>query len=222
MSFQDIFTDSFVESTTTLSGLQIVATIALSFLIGLFIFQIYKKTYQGIVYSKSFNTALVLMTMITSLVIMAVTSNIVLSLGMVGALSIVRFRTAVKDPLDVVFVFWAVAAGLVIGANFYTLGIFGSIVIGVILYVFNLFNSSEKPYLLVIKFSSISDEKYILNLTKRYSKKYVLRSKIVEKNSIELNIDIRFKEDEVKYVNELNNLESVESAVLVSNNEFSV
>lgn len=222
MSFQDIFKDSFIESTISLSGVQIIVTILISFLIGLFIFQIYKKTYQGIVYSKSFNTALVLMTMITCLVIMAVTSNIVLSLGMVGALSIVRFRTAVKDPMDIVFVFWAVAAGLIVGANFYTLGIFGSLIIGVILYIFNLFKSSEKPYLLVIKFSDINDEKFIFDLTKQYTKKYVLRSKIIEQNKIELNIDLRFKMDEVKYVNELNNLSSVSSAVLVSNNEFSI
>lgn len=221
MTFQDIFTESFLEGTSSLTALGITITIALSFVIGLFIFQIYKKTYQSVVYTKSFNTSLVMMTMITSLVIMAVTSNIILSLGMVGALSIVRFRAAIKDPMDIVFMFWAIASGIVIGAGFYGLGIAGTLAIGVILYVFNLNNKSDTPYLLVVSFNEDKSEEKIIDLIKSNVDKYLIRSKVVEANNIELTIELRFKDNELAFVSDLRKIDSVSNAVLVSNNEYS-
>ncbi|MBU1019795.1 MAG: DUF4956 domain-containing protein [Firmicutes bacterium] len=221
MTFNDIFKDSFLESTSTLTAMQIGITMVLSFLIGLFIFQIYKKTYQNVVYTKSFNTSLVMMTMITALVIMAVTSNIVLSLGMVGALSIVRFRTAIKDPMDIVFMFWAIAVGIVTGAAFYSLAIVGSIAIGIILYVFSLNQKSDTPYLLVINFGNDKDETSIINIIKSNVGKYIVRSKTVSSSVIELTIDVRCKDNEMTFMNQLNTIQSVNNAVLVSNNEYS-
>ncbi len=221
MTFSDIFKDSFLESTTSLTALQVGITLVLSFVIGLFIFQIYKKTYQSVVYTKSFNVSLVMMTMITSLVIMAVTSNIILSLGMVGALSIVRFRTAIKDPMDIVFMFWAIAIGIVTGAGFYMLAVIGSLVIGVVLYVFSLNTTVESPYLLIVGFSKEEAEQQIKDLIQKSVNKYIIRSKTVESDRVELTIDVRFKENELSFMNDIKKINSVENAILVSNNEYS-
>lgn len=221
MTFSDIFTDSFLESTTSLSAMQVAITIGLSFLIGLFIYTIYKKTYQSVVYTKSFSTSLVMMSMITSLVILAVTSNIVLSLGMVGALSIVRFRTAIKDPMDIVFMFWAIAVGLVTGAGFYALALIGSLFIGIILYIFSINTNSDTPYLLLISFSKEEAEKSIMEVLKGKVTKYAIRSKTVQQDNIELTIELRFKNEELDFINKVQNIDSVYNAVLVSNNEFS-
>ena len=221
MTFNDIFKDSFLESTSSLTALQVTITIVLAFVIGLFIFQIYKKTYQSVVYTRSFNISLVMMTMITSLLIMAVTSNIVLSLGMVGALSIVRFRAAIKDPMDIVFMFWAIASGIVAGAGFYSLALVGSLAIGIILYVFSLNTTKETPYLLIVGYSEDDAENEIISLIKKNVERYLIRSKTVEPGRIELTVDLRFKDNELAFVTELKNIKSVDNAVLVSNNEYS-
>lgn len=136
MTFNDIFKSSFLENVTSVSIFDMLIAMILAFAIGMFIFLVYKKTYQGVMYSSSFGVTLVALTMITTLVILAVTSNVVLSLGMVGALSIVRFRTAIKEPLDIAFLFWSIAVGIVLAAGIIPLAVFGSIIIGVILIVF--------------------------------------------------------------------------------------
>src|SRR5512133_1939353 len=117
MTFNDIFKTSFLEKVSSFSALDMILALVLSFALGLFIFFVYKKTYRGVMYSASFGISLMALTMITSLVILAVTSNVILSLGMVGALSIVRFRTAIKEPLDIAFLFWSIAVGIVLGAG---------------------------------------------------------------------------------------------------------
>lgn len=221
MSFQDIFKNSFLETATSLSALDIGITLLLSFVVGLFIFQIYKKTYQCVVYTKSFNLSLVMMTMITSLVIMAVTSNVVLSLGMVGALSIVRFRAAIKDPMDIVFMFWSIASGIVTGAGFYLLAIVGSFVIGMILYIFNLNIKSETPYILLINFENESDETNVINKIKSKVDRYFVKSKTVDSSQIELTIELRIKDEEMSFINDLKQIDSVSHAMLVSSSEYS-
>lgn len=220
MTFSDIFKSSFLDSSTDLSVSKICVTLVLSFLIGLFIFQIYKKTYQNVVYTKSFNLSLIMMTVITSLVIMAVTSNIVLSLGMVGALSIVRFRTAIKDPMDIVFMFWAIASGIVTGAGLFLLALIGTIIIGLILYLFNLNMKYETPYILLVNFSQEGDEIKIINKIKSKADKYLIKSKTVNNTEIELTIELRIKNGEMGFVNELNDITSVTNAMLVSSSEF--
>lgn len=220
MTFSDIFKSSFLDSSTDLSVFQISVTLILSFIIGLFIFQIYKKTYQSVVYTKSFSLSLVIMTVITSLVIMAVTSNIVLSLGMVGALSIVRFRAAIKDPMDIVFMFWAIASGIVTGAGLFLLALVGTIVIGLILYLFNLNMKNETPYILLVNFSDENDEANVLNKIKSQANKYLIKSKTVNKSEIELTIELRIKNGEMGFLNELNEIGSVCNAMLVSSSEF--
>lgn len=136
MNFSDIFKSSFLENVGSVSILDMIITLVLSFAIGLFIFMVYKKTYNGVMYSSSFGVALIALTMITNVLILAVTSNVVLSLGMVGALSIVRFRTAIKEPLDIAFLFWSIAVGIILAAGFLPLAVIGSVVIGIVLLVF--------------------------------------------------------------------------------------
>ena len=136
ITFNDIFKSSFLENVTSISVLDMVIAMVLAFAIGLFIFFVYKKTYQGVMYSTSFGVTLVALSMITTLVILAVTSNVVLSLGMVGALSIVRFRAAIKEPLDIAFLFWSIAVGIVLAAGMIPLAVFGSLIIGIILLIF--------------------------------------------------------------------------------------
>ena len=135
MTFNDIFKSSFLENVSSVSILDMIIALVLAFGIGMFIFLVYKKTYTGVMYSSSFGITLVALTMITTVVILAVTSNVVLSLGMVGALSIVRFRTAIKEPLDIAFLFWAIAAGIVLAADMIPLAVISSVVIGVILLI---------------------------------------------------------------------------------------
>src|SRR5574344_575600 len=136
MTFSDIFKSSFLESVKEFSVTDVLIGMLVSLVIGLFIFVIYKKTFSGVMYSNGFALALIGLSLVTTLVIMAVTSNVVLSLGMVGALSIVRFRAAIKEPMEIVFLFWSIAAGIVIGAGMIPLAVIGSVIIGIILLVF--------------------------------------------------------------------------------------
>ena len=145
MTFRDVFKSSFLEKAAEFSLMDIALAMVLAFAIALFIFYVYKKTFSGVMYSASFGVSIMAMTMITTLIILAVTSNLVLSLGMVGALSIVRFRTAIKEPLDTAFIFWAISAGIVIGAGLIPMGIIGSVFIGIMLSLANR-KSTDTPY----------------------------------------------------------------------------
>lgn len=218
MSFSDIFKSSFLENVASVSILDMVLAMVLAFGLGLFIYLIYKKTYQGVMYSSSFGLTLVALTMITTLVILAVTSNVVLSLGMVGALSIVRFRTAIKEPLDIAFLFWAIAAGIVLAAGMIPLAVFGSIIIGLILLVFANRRESSDPYITVLRCSSSESEKAASAFLREKVQKCVVKSKTVRKDQIELTMEIRLKDDNTDFINALAGIEGVESAVLVSYN----
>ena len=136
-TFQDIFKSSFLERLDAVSLVDAALALTLALCLGLFIFLIYKKSYCGVMYAPSFGVTLIALTLITTLLILAVSSNIVLSLGMVGALSIVRFRTAIKEPMDIAFLFWAIAAGIVLAAGLIPLAVGGSLVIGGVLLVFS-------------------------------------------------------------------------------------
>ncbi len=218
MTFNDIFKSSFLENITSISILDMVIALALAFGIGLFIFFVYKKTYQGVMYSSSFGTTLVALTVITTLVILAVTSNVVLSLGMVGALSIVRFRTAIKEPLDIAFLFWAIAVGIVLAAGMIPLAVIGSVIIGVILIVFVNRKSHFTPYIVVLSCDGNGAEKEAVEFLKNNVKKYVVKSKSVQSGRIELNLEIRLKDDNTDFINRLSEISGVSNAVLVSYN----
>lgn len=218
MTFNDIFKSSFLERAGSFSGVDMCIALGLAFIVGLFIFFVYKKTFNGVMYSANFGISLMVMTMITALVILAVTSNVVLSLGMVGALSIVRFRTAIKEPMDIAFLFWAIAAGIVLGAGLIPLAIFGSLFIGVILFVFANKKTSENPYILVLNCESDSAEESVLETLKDNVKKYRVKSKSVSENGIELTIEVRLKEMTTQFVNTISSVNGVSNAVLVSYN----
>ncbi|MGN0618440.1 MAG: DUF4956 domain-containing protein [Ruminiclostridium sp.] len=218
MTFSDIFKSSFLENVTSVSLIDMAVALILAFGIGLFIFFVYKKTYAGVMYSSGFGVTLLALTMITTLVILAVTSNVVLSLGMVGALSIVRFRTAIKEPLDIAFLFWAIAAGIVLAAGMIPLAVVGSAVIGVILLVFVNRKSHVNPYIAVIRCENHDSEKKALEFLKENCLRCVIKSKSAQKGEIELNTEIRLKDDNTDFVNRLSDMEGVLSAVLVSYN----
>ncbi len=218
MSFQDIFKSSFLENIASISILDMVLSMALAFGIGMFIFLIYKKTFAGVMYSSSFGVTLVALTMISTLVILAVTSNVVLSLGMVGALSIVRFRAAIKEPLDIAFLFWAIAVGIVLAAGMIPLAVFGSVIIGVILLIFANKKSHVNPYIVVIRCESHDSEVMATEFLKKQVQKLAVKSKTAQKGAIELNIEVRLKSENTDFVNTLSEMNGVNSAVLVSYN----
>ena len=218
MTFQDIFRSSFLDNVTSITFFDMALAILLAFLLGLFIFWIYKQTYTGIMYSGSFGVALIALCMISTIVILAVTSNIVLSLGMVGALSIVRFRTAIKDPMDIVFLFWSIAVGIILAAGIIPLAAFGSIFIGLILYIFANKKTFDKPYILLINCENHNVEQKVSQMLIASVKKLSLKSKSVIKGSIELNFEIRIKDEEFVFVNSIADIEGVTNTVLVSYN----
>lgn len=218
MTFQDIFKSSFLENGTSFSALDTVIALALAFVLGLFIFLVYKKTFNGVMYSAGFGVSLLGMTLITTLIILAVTSNIVLSLGMVGALSIVRFRTAIKEPMDIVFLFWAISAGIVLGAGLIPLAIFGSLFIGIILMIFVNKKSSDSPYILVVNCDGDKAEQKVLQTVKASVKKQVVKSKSVSQSGVELTIEVRLNSPETDFVNILGAIDGVSNTVLVSYN----
>ena len=218
MTFNDIFKSDFLDNVTSISILDMVIALALAFAIGLFIFLVYKKTFSGVMYSSGFSVTLIALTMISTFVILAVTSNVVLSLGMVGALSIVRFRTAIKEPLDIAFLFWAIAAGIVLAAGMIPLAVFGSVVIGVILLVFCNKKSKDSPYIVVISCSGEDTENKVSEYLKENVKKLVIKSKTVSKDGVELNSEVRLIEDNTKFMNILANMQGVNNAALVSYN----
>lgn len=218
MTFSDIFKSGFLENVTSVSILDMCIALILAFCLGLFIFLVYKKTYQGVMYSSSFGVTLVALTMITTVVILAVTSNVVLSLGMVGALSIVRFRTAIKEPLDIAFLFWSIAVGIVLAAGMIPLAVIGSVVIGLVLLVFVNRKSHCNPYIVVLQCSGHDSEVRAKEFLDSHVQRCVIKSKSVQKGAVELNMEIRMKDDNTDFVNELTELDGVNSAVLVSYN----
>ena len=218
MSFNDIFKSSFLENVTAVSLTDMAIALVLSFGLGMFIYLVYKKTYAGVMFSQAFGGALIAMTMITTMVILAVTSNVVLSLGMVGALSIVRFRTAIKEPMDIAFLFWAIAGGIVLAAGMIPLAIVGSVIIGVIMIVFCNRKAVQKPYIAVISCADGETEKRVAEYLKAHTGRTVVKSKSAQAGSIELSYEVTLKGNDTDFITELSGMSGVSSAVLVSYN----
>ncbi len=214
MSINEIISNSLKQSetTATLSPQYILVTAAVALLCSFAIYFIYKKFYRGAVYSENFNILLVLMCIITTFIITTISSNLVLSLGMVGALSIVRFRSAIKDPLDIGFLFWSLATGITIGAGFYPFAIMSTVIIGLIYIVFYLVVSGTHTYLLVIKYDENADAivKDALKTVKN-----VLKSKSSYKGKTELTLQVKIKNNRTDFVQKISDLEGVDSAMLV-------
>ena len=218
MTFSDIFKSSFLESVTEFSAIDTVIGMAFALVIGLFIFVIYKKTFSGVMYSTGFAMSLVGLSLVTTLVIMAVTSNVVLSLGMVGALSIVRFRAAIKEPMEIVFLFWSLAVGIVIGAGMIPLAVIGSVIIGVILVLFVSKRFSNTPYILIVNCGDERSEEAVLSIIGQSVDKYIVKSKTVNEAGIELTAEIRVTDNATRFVNRVNEITGVSGATLVTFN----
>lgn len=217
-TFSDVFKSSFMDKVSSFSVVDTLIAMCVAFALGLFIFLVYKKTFSGVMYSASFGVSLIAMTLITTFIILAITSNVVLSLGMVGALSIVRFRTAVKEPLDISFLFWSISVGIVVGAGLIPLAVIGTILIGVIMVIFVNRKTSDNPYIMVINCVNDNAEKNALDAVKNSVKKHVVKSKTVSKNGIELTVEIRLNDMTTDFVNKISALTGVENVVLVSYN----
>ena len=218
MTFNDIFKSSFLENVSEFSILDTLIGLAAALVIGLFIFIIYKKTLTGVLYSSGFALTLVGLSLVTTLVIMAVTSNVVLSLGMVGALSIVRFRTAIKEPVEIVFLFWSLAVGIVIGAGMIPLAVIGSAIIGVILLLFANRKIHNDPYILVTNCTDENAENAVMDILGKGAEHCVVKSKTVTASGIELTAELRTKTASTAFVNAIAQLPGVETATLVSYN----
>lgn len=217
INFNDIFNRAFLEMNIfgMITIRQMVIGLAMACIIGIFIFYIYKKTFRGVVYSHNFNVTLVLMTVITTLIIMTISTNIVLSLGMVGALSIVRFRTAIKDPLDIIFMFWAISVGITIGAGVYSLAIIGSLMIALIVFLMTKKSDSDAIFLLVIHYEEAAADAVKNQLGKL---KHSLKSKIVRLDITELTVELKLKDENTAFVNQLSVIAGVKDVSLINYN----
>ena len=218
MTLNDVFKSSFLENVSEFSVFDTIIALCLALLIGLFIFVIYKKTLTGVMYSDSFALTLVGLSLVTTLVILAVTSNVVLSLGMVGALSIVRFRAAIKEPVEIVFLFWAIAVGIVLGAGLIPLALIGSAMIGLILLFFANRKVKENPYILVVNCRDEESEALIQEILKKETQHYITKSKTITKAGIEMTMELRSKNASTAFVNRISEIPGVENATLVSYN----
>ena len=218
MTFNDVFKSSFIENVAEVSFLDVLLAMAFACVIGAFIFFIYKCTFQGVMYSSGFGITLIGLTMVTTLVILAVTSNVVLSLGMVGALSIVRFRAAIKEPFEIVFLFWALAVGIVVGAGMLLLAVIGSIVIGLILIVFARRKIGVHPYILVVNCGDGDAENAVLKKLDSAVARYSVKAKTVNPAGIELSIEVTLKDGDTTFVTPLFEIDGVSNASLVTYN----
>ncbi len=221
MSFVDMIKKSVIaEFAGTISVDKVLLSLAVAFIIGVFIIYVYKKTYSGVIYSKSFSLCIILLTMVTSMIIRTISSNLALSLGMVGALSIVRFRTAIKEPTDTAFMFWGITAGIMSGAGLYLVAIIASVGIGVLYMVgYTMGFKTNRQFLFILKYEASSDKRIIDALKKLPKTK--LKSKSIVKNTIELTFEVELKDDDTKILDDFKDIDGVVSASVISyQNDF--
>ncbi|TWT27150.1 DUF4956 domain-containing protein [Planomicrobium sp. CPCC 101110] len=217
VNFSDIFKSNFLENTGSFSLVDSLIGLAVAFAIGLFIYMIYKKTFSGVIYSHSFNISLIVMSMATALIIIGISTNVLLSLGMVGALSIVRFRTPIKDPMDLVYLFWTIVSGILCGAGFVVLAILGSLLIGLVLIVFINKIKIENPYLLIIKYEDNDIEKPLEHLISSSVRKHLVKSKSVAQGfDYEVTYEVRVKDSDMNFISRISEMSGVKSAVMLS------
>ena len=194
--------------------LPLLVTVVMAFVIGLFVYLIYRLTFSGVIYSKTFNMSLVMLTMVTTMVILIMSNNVKLSLGMVGALSIVRFRTAIKDPIDTVFMFWAIAEGIVLGAGFYLAAIIGAILIGVFMLLLASSKKASLPYLLILHYEDRAS-KQVKSMVAQIPYARV-KSKTVQREGIELAVELRIRSSETGFVDKFLRVDGVYDATLIA------
>jgi len=219
-TFADVLQKSFIAmsmgATDNITTVNIIINISMSFLVGMFIYAIYKKTYQGVLYQRSFNISLVLSSAVTSMIIMTISGNLILSLGMVGALSIVRFRTPVKDSMDLVFLFWAISAGIANGVGYYNISITGSVMIAVFMLILTKSGkTAADTFLLVLQLSDQSAEESVLEKLERGTQRFVIKSKTITDMGTDITFEVKIGDD-TNFMNELSGIEQVSRVTMVA------
>jgi len=199
---------------STIDFIDITTALLLVFIIWLLINFVYKKTYTGVLYSKSFSLSLIGLSSVTCLIIMTITSNIILSLGMVGALSIVRFRSAIKDPNDIVFMFWSIAVGIACGAGFFTIAGYGSVIIAIVLLLVSKYRILQSPYLLIIQ-SKHECLDQIEKVLKQYTTTYLSKSVTASDETCESIFEIRTAKQKT-IIQNIKSIDCVRSVSIVS------
>ena len=217
MGFQDVFKKSFLEGfgSMDITTGKIAATLLVTALLALYIFMIYRLVTRKVFYSKSFNISLAALSLITAAIILAMQSNLVLSLGMVGALSIIRFRTAIKDPMDLVFLFWSISIGIICGAGLYEVALVTSVAVTVCILVLDLLPVAKAPVMLVVNSSRMDGEGAVLEVVGKYAKSYKVKSRNLSKGRLDMVVELRVK-DESGLVKETAELEGMISASLIA------
>ena len=217
MGFKDVFKKSFLEGFNgmDITTAKIAATLFVTALLALYIFAIYRLVTRKVFYSKNFNIALAALSLITAAIILAMQSNLVISLGMVGALSIVRFRTAIKDPMDLVFLFWSISIGIICGAGLYEVALVTSVAVTVFILVLDMIPVSRAPMMLVVNSSKMDDEQTVLDVVGKYAKSYKVKSRNLSKGRLDMVVELRVK-DESALVSEVAALEGMIGASLIA------
>lgn len=215
MTFNDVFKNKFLNQLSVNSPLESILTILFAIAIGLIIYLVYKKTFNGVIYSGSFNMSLLLMTVITSVIILTISSNVVLSLGMVGALSIIRFRTVIKDPIDIMYLFWAISMGIIIGAKQYLFALICVVIIAVLCIIMGAIKNKEQMYLVIVRYNISVTEKIDEAIQ---SVKGKIRNRTVSKSGVETIIEVNSNAVNEHFTENLSKIEGIESAVLVNYN----
>ena len=218
MSISDLIKNKFVEEFTAISVGTLLTTLLLSFVLGIFVLIIYRVTYGGVSFSKSFALSLVMLSMVTSLAILTVRSNVVLSLGMVGALSIVRFRTAIKDPMDTVFMFWSIVIGIITGAGYITVAILAAVLLGALFLALNLLSGRlySNAYLVVVRYTQEGDGAVRSKLNSLG--KYKLKSRTMNLDETELVVEAKLTSKQMDSLESLLDSEGVSDVNIVSYN----
>ena len=217
MGFKDVFKKSFLEGFTSMditTG-KIAATLIVTALLALYIFAIYRLVTRKVFYSKNFNISLAVMSLITAAIILAMQSNLVISLGMVGALSIVRFRTAIKNPMDLAFLFWSISIGIICGAGLYEIALVTSVGVTVFILVLDMLPVGKAPMMLVVNSSEMNGEKAVLDVVGKYARYYKVKSRNLSKGRLDLVIELKVKEESA-LVSEVAALDGMLSASMIS------
>ena len=217
MSFTDVIKKSILQgfTNTDIPTIQIVMTLGITFLIALYIFFIYRMVNKTALYDKSFHVSMAIISVITAGIIIAMQSSIVISLGMVGALSIVRFRTAIKNPMDLLFLFWSIGVGIICGAGLFEIALVVSLMVTIGIFFLEFMPDNKKPYLLIINGSRELDETEVLDCVRKYGKNVKVRSRNMKKNGTDYIIEVHTKQEKELLV-ELDKIEAISQLSLLS------
>lgn len=217
MSTKDVIKKSvrdYFEKTMTIETMtQIIVSLLISLLMGLVIYFVYKKSFRGVVYSQTFAMTLVGMSVLTCMVVLAISTNIVLSLGMVGALSIVRYRTAIKEPLDLLFIFWAITTGITVGAGMYLLSAASAVVIILLVLLLGGKGKVKKVYIMIVHYKGDETEDEIRKIL--FKIKHNVKSKTMRKEETEMAVEVYAKQDNLAFAGQIRDIENVLDLTLV-------